>query len=209
LSDGLDTQIFGPDTAETVIILGHGAGQGMESAFMQTVAAGLASFGYRVVLFDFPYMTRAKAEGRQRPPDRSDVLIEAFARIVRDHRPARGKLIIGGKSMGGRIATMIAGRAAADGYLVFGYPFHPPGKPQNTRIDHLEPLRVPGLILQGTRDPFGKPEEVADYPLNDALHVYWIEEGDHSLVPSKKSGLSPERAIARAMHKAREFVEGV
>ncbi|MCR9255923.1 MAG: alpha/beta fold hydrolase [Alphaproteobacteria bacterium] len=205
----ISVQLHGPEDSAAVVVLAHGAGQGMDSGFMQTLAGGLASFGYRVVLFDFPYMTRAKEEGKSRPPDRMPVLLETFAEVVAAHRKPGTKLIVGGKSMGGRAATMIARSVGADGYLVFGYPFHPPGKPDHARVAHLEPLRVPGLIIQGTRDPFGKPDEVSHYPLNDALHVFWIDEGDHSLAPSKRSGLSPERSIARALHKARDFIKGL
>lgn len=176
---------------------------------MQNVATGLSSFGYRVILFDFPYMQKTKETGRKRPPDKMDVMVEHFKEVIRAGRLEAETLVIGGKSMGGRIATMIATDVKADGYVVFGYPFHPPGKPEMPRVAHLEAIKVPGLVLQGERDPFGKPDEVAQYPLNPSLHVHWVKAGDHSLVPSKSSGVDPQRALSSALKMAKTFIDGL
>ncbi len=116
-------------------------------------------------------------------------------RAAIDALKAKGKLIIGGKSMGGRVASMIADAMRAEGkiagLLCLGYPFHPPEKPQQLRTAHLAELQTPTLIVQGTRDPFGTPEEVAAYKLSPAIELLWLEDGDHDLKPRKKiSGLT-------------------
>ena len=116
------------------------------------------------------------------------------------------KLVIGGKSLGGRMASMIADRAEVHGLVCLGYPFHPLGRPERLRTAHLESLRTPALILQGTRDPFGKPDEVAGYTLSPRIRVVWIEDGDHSLKPRKSSGRTEEQSLGDAIDAIAEFV---
>ena len=173
----------GPDDAPLTLALAHGAGAPMDSPFMQAVAEGVAAKGYRVARFEFPYMAKRRDDGRKRPPDRADILLAAWRDAVGRLGPER--LVIGGKSMGGRIASMIAG---VRGLVCLGYPFHPPGNPQNLRVEHLSTMRTPTLILQGERDPFGTPPEVSRYDLAPAIRVDWIPDGDHSFKPRKSSG---------------------
>ena len=101
----------------------------------------------------------------------------------------KGPLVIGGKSMGGRVASMIADQLHASGriagLLCLGYPFHPIGKPDQLRTAHLVEMRTPTLIVQGTRDLFGTREEVANYKLSKAIEIFWLEDGDHDLKPRK------------------------
>ena len=115
-------------------------------------------------------------------------------------------MVIGGKSMGGRIASLVAGEAGARGLLCLGYPFHPPGEPARLRTAHLESLAVPTLILQGTRDPFGSPEDVSGYRLSPAIQIHWIEGGDHSFKPKARSGRSEQENLDEAIAAAAEFV---
>ncbi len=193
--------IDSPADARCHLILAHGAGQGGDSPFMNAVAHALAAAGLRVVRFSFPYMVRSEIEGRRRPPDREPILIETWLRVIAEQRGAHGagkRLLIGGKSMGGRIASLIADEAGVDGLVCLGYPFHPPGRPERTRVAHLSALRTPTLICQGERDPFGNRAEVARYDLSPSIEIVWIADGEHSFKPRRVSGLTPEQNLGMA-----------
>lgn len=197
----------GPPRAPLSLILAHGAGAPMDSRFMEIVAKGVAASGIRVIRFEFPYMA-ARRGGVRRAPDRESVLMDSWRTVIREvGDPAR--IAIGGKSMGGRIASMVADEMGVAGLLCLGYPFHPPGNPNRARIKHLEKLRTPTLILQGTRDSFGKPEEVAQYPLSRAIRVVWLEAGDHSFKPTKSSGRTEEQNLEEAIAQARDFLRSL
>lgn len=200
----------GPKDANFTLVLAHGAGAGMDSPFMQAFASGLGKFGLRVVRFEFPYMEARRCEGKRRPPDREPILRTIWLQVVErlDRRP----LVIGGKSMGGRIASLIADEAKVNGLVCLGYPFHPVGKPDKLRVGHLQSLQTPALILQGERDPFGKRDEVNDYDLSSKIHIQWINDGDHSFKPRKSSGTTQEdnwraaqQAIADFVHRLRSL----
>ena len=182
----------GPETAQHTFLLAHGAGAPMDHAWMNSVARGMGEAGIRVVRFEFPYMAARRTSGKRGAPDRQPVLLDTWRRVIEEHGGG-GKVCIGGKSMGGRMASMIADEMNVRALICFGYPFHPPGKPEQLRTAHLASLRTPALILQGTRDPFGTREEVAGYHLSPSIRVQWIEKGDHSL----KGGLP--QAIASAV----------
>jgi predicted alpha/beta-hydrolase family hydrolase len=190
----------GPDRASTTILLAHGAGAPMDSAAMTATARALAEAGFRVARFEFAYMA-ARRSGQRKPPPRAESVQPEYVAAI-DALNTKGRLIIGGKSMGGRVASMIAdaehakGRIA--GLLCLGYPFHPPEKPQQLRTAHLAGLQTPALIVQGTRDPFGTPDEVAGYSLSKAIEILWLEDGDHDLKPRKKiSGFSAADHLRR------------
>ena len=117
-----------------------------------------------------------------------------------------GRLLIGGKSMGGRIASMVADETGVSGLICLGYPFHPPGSPSRTRTEHLEALRTPTLILQGTRDSFGLPDEVAKYRLSSAIEIEWLEDGDHSFKPRAASGRTEEQNLSEAIARMTAFI---
>jgi predicted alpha/beta-hydrolase family hydrolase len=187
--------IDGPGAAPATVLLAHGAGAAMDSPFMAAIAPGLAQQGWRVVRFEFPYMARQRSSGRRRAPDRLPLLQEAFRQQVRRERrdfPQR-PLVLAGKSMGGRVASLLVDELAAGedvrGCLCLGYPFHPPGRPDRLRSEHLLRLRTPTLILQGERDSFGRREEVEAYPLSAQIRLGWIPSGDHSFKPTRSSGL--------------------
>ena len=114
-------------------------------------------------------------------------------------------LIVGGKSMGGRIASMVADECGVAGLVCMGYPFHPPRAPEKLRVAHLQTLRTPSLILQGTRDPFGTPDEVEGYDLSDAIDVHWLEDGDHSFKPRVRSGFTLEQHMNAAADQLAAF----
>lgn len=205
--------IDGPDTAPATLLLAHGAGAPMDSPFMAAIATGLAARGWRVVRFEFPSMARQRVMGRRQGPDRMPLLQEAFRQQVRLERgiaPER-PLIIGGKSMGGRVASLLvdelAVAAGVGGCLCLGYPFHPPGRPLQLRTEHLAVLCTPTLIVQGERDPFGRREEVATYALSDQVRLAWIRDGDHSFKPTRRSGLAEVESLAAAVVLADGFLQ--
>lgn len=186
------------------LILAHGAGADSQSEFMQFMQREITSDKINVITFDFPYMQRRQQTGKKSPPDRMPKLIESFSEQVR--QVTSDVIIIGGKSMGGRVATMIADELNVDGVIAMGYPFHPPGKPEKTRTEHLADLQTPTLILQGTRDPFGKPDEVASYQLSPQISVEWLEDGNHSFETLKRSKLTTEDTWHLAAQKAQLFI---
>src|SRR5262249_28043115 len=161
-----ETLFDGPEDAARRIALAHGAGAGMNTPFLTAMAAGLAGRGVRVARFEFPYMA-ARRQGRKAGPDREPVLRQAWLRVI--HHLGAGGLVMGGKSMGGRMASLVADEAAVRGLVCLGYPFHPVGKPDQLRVAHLANLATPTLIVQGTRDPFGTRDEVAGYRLSSAI----------------------------------------
>lgn len=179
----------GPDDASVTLILAHGSGAPMDSPFLEKFAKGLAERGVRVARFEFPYMHARREGGRGGPPDRTPVLLEAWrTAYAAVQAEADGRIAIGGKSLGGRMASLIADEVEAAGLVCLGYPFHPPGQPEKLRTAHLETLRTPTLIVQGTRDPFGTPDDVAGYTLSPAIRIEWLESGEHSWKPLARSG---------------------
>lgn len=193
--------------AEALLVLAHGAGAGQQHPFMTSVAKGFTARGVDVVTFDFPYMRQ-----RRHVPDRAPVLEKAFHQVVSAARrwSAAGRFFIGGKSMGGRMATHLGAAALADlgGIIVFGYPLHPPGKPDQLRVEHLPSITAPVLIVQGERDSFGTPDELrpalASMKAGVDLHV--VARGDHSLAVSgrrREEVLDEVLAVAAAWMRAR------
>jgi uncharacterized protein len=201
----LDFLFDGPTTADRTLVLAHGAGAPMDSRFMRIVAQGVAASGIRVARFEFPYMRRRRETGRRGAPDAPAVLLQSW----RDAIGALGgpdRLIIGGKSMGGRIASLVADEAAVPGLVCLGYPFHPPGDPAKTRTKHLQALTTPALFVQGERDSFGGREEVARYKLSPEIRIEWIADGDHSFKPRKSSGRSEAENLRTAVELVVSFV---
>jgi predicted alpha/beta-hydrolase family hydrolase len=192
----MSTFVFdGPAGAGLTFLLAHGAGGPMDSPAMTKLAATLAGAGFRVARFEFSYMA-ARRSGSRRPPPKAETLMPEYRAAVAA-LAASGKLVIGGKSMGGRVASMVAdelyARGAIAGLLCLGYPFHPMGKPDVLRTAHLANLRTPALIVQGTRDAFGARHEVANYTLSKQIELLWLEDGDHDLKPRKAvSGFSAQ-----------------
>lgn len=206
MSSDSDLLFDGPEDASATVVLAHGAGAPMNTPFMNTIARGLASEGVRVVRFEFPYM-RARREAKRSTgaPDREPILRNSWKEIV-ERLGGGGRLVIGGKSLGGRIASMVADEVGARGLVCLGYPFHPPGRPDRLRTKHLETLTTPALIVQGTRDPFGTPEEIEGYRLSDSIQIKWIENGDHSFKPRAASGRTEAQNLVEGVEAVREFL---
>lgn len=165
----------------------------------------------RVVRFEFAYMA-ARRCGYKKPPPRAESLKSEYLAAV-EALQAKQPLVIGGKSMGGRVASMIAddiytsGKIA--GLLCLGYPFHPVGKPDQLRTAHLIDLRSPAMIVQGTRDPFGTKEDVAAYRLSKAISILWLEDGDHDLKPRKAiSGFTTDQHLKTMAGAVAHWTQG-
>jgi len=197
----------GPRTAALTLVLAHGAGAAMDSPFMNVIAKGIAAEGFGAVRFEFPYMRRRRETGKGGAPDSPSVLVQSWRDVISELGPAR--LVIGGKSMGGRIASMVADDAKVRGLVCLGYPFHPPGKPEGTRTKHLENLKTPTLILQGTRDSFGAPEDVVRYKLSRKIRIEWIEDGDHSFKPRARSGRTESDNLRAAIAHIVKFMRSL
>ena len=192
--------LTGPQDAPFTLLLAHGSGAPMDSPAMNAAASALAAEGLRIARFEFAYMAARRSEGRRRPPPKAETLIPEFEEAVAA-LGAKRPLVIGGKSMGGRVASMAAdrlhGKGRAAGLLCLGYPFHPPEKPAQLRTAYLMTLETPTLICQGTRDPFGTVAEVPGYGLPARIEILWLEDGDHDLKPRKSiSGFSAADHLA-------------
>ncbi|MCZ4280774.1 alpha/beta hydrolase [Kiloniella laminariae] len=197
--------VDGAGNTNSTIIFAHGAGAPMDSPFMDFYSQNLALSGHQVVRFEFPYMAERRSSGKKRPPDKMEKLLPFFQQIAdsQKHRP----LFLAGKSLGGRVASLIADQVNIAGFICLGYPFHPVGKPEKTRTDHLATLKTPGLILQGTRDPFGTPDEVAGYHFSQTIKLHWVEDGDHDLVPRKRSGRTKTQNWEECLQRIDSFIE--
>ncbi|KLN62920.1 alpha/beta fold hydrolase [Vibrio sp. VPAP30] len=196
------------DKGNPLFIFAHGAGAGMDHTFMEAVAKGLAEKGIQVVRFNFPYMVKRAEDGKKRPPDRAPKLLEAYQTVIEEHCKT-GAVVIGGKSMGGRMASLLAGEDNVAAVACLGFPFHPPGKPENYKGAHLVKLEKPCLIVQGERDTFGKKEEFEQFEFSSAVQVEFIPDGDHSFKPRKRSGYGEESNIALAVEHLAKFIREV
>ena len=190
----MNIEFDGPESAGITIVLAHGAGAPMDSAGLTATAAALAATGLRVARFEFDYMASRRNGSGRKPPPRADKLKPEYSAAI-DAIDAKGSLIIGGKSMGGRVASMVADELFCSGrirgLLCLGYPFHPPARPDQVRTQHLADLKTPTFIVQGTRDAFGTQEDVSGYQLSKAIEFLWLEDGDHDLKPRKSiSGMT-------------------
>ncbi|USD65880.1 alpha/beta family hydrolase [Vibrio sp. SCSIO 43136] len=200
----MDNVIINGD-GDVTFLFAHGAGAGIDHAFMQTLAEGIASHGIKVVRFNFPYMIKRGEDGKKRPPDRAPKLIEAFEQKIAEYSK-QGKVFIGGKSMGGRMASLCSDNENVAAVVCMGFPFHPPGKPENFKGEHMASLTKPCLIAQGDRDPFGTQEDIAGYKLSDQIELCWIPDGEHSFKPRKRSGYTEEGNLQLAIDKVAEFI---
>jgi uncharacterized protein len=194
------------------LVLGHGAGAPQTSDFMVAFAQALADRGFSTVTFNFPYMEQGR-----RLPDRAPVLEAAFRAViaaVRDRADAaRNRLVIGGKSLGGRMASHVAaaGLEGLAGLVFLGYPLHPPAQPERLRAEHLARIREPMLFVQGSRDAFGTPEELAPLlaPLGPAVRIHVVEGGDHSFAVRKRGPVPQAQVFARVQDEIARWLRAL
>jgi len=203
-----------PPEFDSTLLLAHGAGAAMDSAGMNAITSAVVAQGIRVARFEFAYMA-GRREGVRKPPPRGDTLQgeyrDAVASVL-EEAPDGKPLFIGGHSLGGRVASMVAQEeydaGVIAGLVCFSYPFHPPAKPDQLRTAHLLDLTVPTLIIQGTRDEFGVPDEVAGYGLSPTITMHWLGDGDHSLRPRKTiSGRTYARNLKEGAEALRQWIE--
>lgn len=197
----MDLLLDGPDAGVT-LVLAHGAGAPMDSPWMNEVTSLVADRGVRVVRFEFAYMAQRRTGQRGGQPRAEAVLDEYRAAVDQ----IGGPVVVGGKSFGGRVASMIADDLDARGVVALGYPFHPPQRPDHLRTDHLLTLRTPMLICQGERDPFGGIDETEALGLPDSITMHWAPDGDHSLTPRRASGHTAAGNLASAADAIAAFV---
>jgi len=203
--------------AGLTVVLGHGAGASQTSGFMRLFAKGLAERGLDVMTFNFVYMEQGRSV-----PDHKHKLEGCFRAVietaVKNRKLKNNRVVIGGKSMGGRIASQVmAGddreEFASDvvGLVFLGYPLHPPGNPEKLRVEHLEHIKKPMLFVQGTRDALGTPEEIKPFikNLRPAAKIHEIEGGDHSFKAPKKLGLSQDEIFETAMGEIDRWVRSL
>ena len=196
--------------ADRAVLLAHGAGADMNAATLTTVADALADAKVPSLRFNFPY----RAAGR-RGPDRAPVLEaavrEAVGELARRTKLPPERLVLGGRSMGGRICSMVAADTGALGLVLLGYPLHPPGKATQLRVEHFARLRMPTLFVSGTRDAFGSPAELQREArkLKGPVSFHWVETGDHGFKPLKSSGLTVDAVLADVAGAVVEFVTGI
>ncbi|MBB2885101.1 MULTISPECIES: alpha/beta family hydrolase [Pseudomonas] len=193
--------------ASATLILAHGAGAPMDSGWMSDMAARLAAQGVNVLRFEFPYMAQRRVDGGKRPPNPAPKLLECWREVyavVRRH--VTGRLAIGGKSMGGRMASLLADELEADALVCLGYPFYAVGKPEKPRVEHLAALKTRTLIVQGERDALGNREAVEAYTLAPGIEVFWLGAADHDLKPLKASGFTHEQHLDATAKKVAGFL---
>jgi hypothetical protein len=201
----------GPADAAVALLLAHGAGAAMDSPFMNDIAGRLVRLGVRVLRFEFAFMSGRRRGGSRRPPPAAERLVAEFDAAIAA-ASARltplQPLAIGGKSLGGRVASLVADRhftaGRVNGLVCLGFPLHPPGRPDGRRGAHLAAIRCPALIVQGERDPFGGRDEFAALAVSAAVRLHWAFDGDHDLGPRGRAGVSrasnldaAARAVAR------------
>lgn len=203
-----------PDDARATLLLAHGAGAPMDSVFMNRIAEALAARDVAVARFEFPYMAKRRTTGKKYPPPKAETLTEAFRVAIATAAvaPERvGPLVIGGKSMGGRVAAITAGAALEGdvaGVVCLGYPFHGPGRPEEIRLTPLQAARLPMLIVQGERDEFGNRAEVEQLDVGAGGRFVWIEDGSHDFGPRGSSPATLKGNIAAAADATAAFVLG-
>jgi uncharacterized protein len=199
------------------VLLGHGAGANQLSGFMQLFARGLAERGLDALTFNFIYTEKGK--GVPDPKPKLEACFRAVIQTALKHKSLKGnRLVIGGKSMGGRIASQVAAAACSEGDslakeiagLVFlGYPLHPPGNPAKLRVEHLPEIQMPMLFVQGTRDSLGTTDEIRPFikKLKLPAEIFAIEGGDHSFKAPKKFGLTQDEIYNAAMDEIARWVQ--
>ena len=206
--------VTGPEVGP-LLLLAHGAGAQMDSPFMEAFAKLMAERGVGVARFEFPYMAARRAGGKKRPPPKAESMMPSYIEAVIQCRASQHDrpLFVAGKSMGGRIASLVAdevyGRGDCNGLVCLGYPFHPPNVPDKPRTAHLLGLACPALIVQGERDPFGTKAEIEGFGLSPVITFHWAGDGDHDFGPRGGSGFTRKGNLAAAADAVAAFVTGM
>ncbi|CAH0525047.1 alpha/beta fold hydrolase [Vibrio hippocampi] len=190
-----------------IFLFAHGAGAGMQHEFMQDIATRLAQKQIRVIRFNFPYMDKSAVDGKRRPPDRAPKLLNAMTGVLEN--VTNQPIVIGGKSMGGRMASLLAEHPLVASIACLGFPFHPPGKPENYKGAHLAEIAKPCLIIQGERDTFGNATELPEFAFSPRVSTMLVPDGDHSFKPRKSSGFTEEQNRQMVVDRLALLIKGV
>jgi uncharacterized protein len=203
----------GPAHAAWQLMLAHGAGAAMDSPFLEAFTALLSGRGIASTRFEFAYMATRRSTGKKKVAPKAEMLVQEYANAiahVRGRMTRAQRLFIGGKSMGGRVASLIADDQHAtrtiSGLVCLGYPFHPPNMPEKLRTAHLVDLKCPTLIVQGDRDPFGGRDEIEAMTLSAAIEFHWAADGDHDFGPRGASGHSRRGNLEAAADAVAAFI---
>ncbi|KGJ91051.1 alpha/beta fold hydrolase [Thalassotalea sp. ND16A] len=204
-SDDLTIRFNKAENAIASIIFAHGAGASIDSEFIVEISALLNQQGLNVIAFNFPYMQQRLIDGKRRPPNKMDVLLASYLERIKQYQ-GELPLFIGGKSMGSRVAAMLANEDKVSGVFCLGYPFHPQKQPDKLRLEPLQNAQKPVLIVQGDRDALGNKDEITSYMLKDNIKVQYVEDGDHDLKPRVKSGFTHQQHKNSAAKIIVEFI---
>ncbi|MAN51624.1 MULTISPECIES: alpha/beta family hydrolase [unclassified Marinimicrobium] len=196
-----------PPNPSARLLLAHGAGAPMDSDFMNAMAEGLCARGVDVWRFEFPYMAERRTAGKKKPPNRQPELLESWRMAIASAQATALPLLVGGKSLGGRMASLVAHEPGVSGLVCLGYPFHPVGKPDKTRLGPLQAVQVTTLIVQGTRDALGNRDEVRAYDLPATLNWLWLDDGDHDFKPRVKSGFRQQQHWQSAIEGIVDWID--
>ena len=212
MTDFLWNRTEGETPSAATLLLAHGAGAAMDSGFMNRFAGHAATAGLTVARFEFAYMAGRRTGGAKRPPPRADLLVGEFQKALQQVLgETSGPVLIGGKSMGGRVAAMLAASSSlprrVTGVACLGYPFHPQGRTDTWRLAPLEAARRPILIAQGERDAFGNAAELEDVTLPDQVRVIWLEDGSHDLAPRGASPATWEGNLTQTAQAVAAFAQ--
>ena len=196
--------------ADRAVLLAHGAGADMNAATLTIIADALADAKVPSLRFNFPYRAAGR-RGPDRPPVLEAAVREAVDELARRTKLPPDRLVLGGRSMGGRICSMVAADTGALGLVLLGYPLHPPGKATQLRVEHFARLRMPTLFVSGTRDAFGTPAELQRHAkkLKGPVSFHWVETGDHGFKPLKSSGSTVDAVLGEVAGAVVEFVTGI
>ncbi|WOH38746.1 alpha/beta family hydrolase [Thalassotalea fonticola] len=204
--DDLSIQMNTADDAIATLIFAHGAGANMDSDFMTEFTQLLNERHINVIRFNFPYMQQRLVDGKRRPPGKMDILKESYINRIKQYA-VQLPLFIGGKSMGSRVAAMVANEDKVKGIVCIGYPFHPQKKPEKLRLEPLQQANKQVLIVQGDRDALGNQDEISDYALPTNIHVHYVADGDHDLKPRVKSGFTHLQHKISAANLIKTFIK--
>ncbi|MGH9308817.1 MAG: alpha/beta hydrolase family protein [Vicinamibacterales bacterium] len=198
--------MYPTDSPAAALVVAHGAGAGQASPFMVRTASGLAGRGVIAATFDFAYIAAGK-----HVPDRTDALERRWREAIEEARATFGglPLYIGGKSMGGRIATHVAAQDSDGiaGVVLLGYPLHPPGKPDQRRDAHLPSVAAPMLFVQGSRDAFGTADEIrALLPRLQRATLHEVSGGDHSFKIAGRGAPKPDTVLNGVLDAVRDWI---
>jgi len=200
-----------PEGSFRIVFL-HGSGGGPDTDFMDFFAEQGMVLGAEVVRPDFPYWEKVRETGKPRPPNKMPVLVEVVDILLTDLQQDDKPLVLIGKSLGSRVMLRLADKHKAKALIALGFPFHPPQKPENSRLEELQLTKAPGLILQGTRDPFSKPirkkmEAGKNIVLPSNWQLNWLEGADHGLAATKAKAADTAKFWQQAANAIKEFIQ--